>query len=196
MTDLVLQFLITGIVNGLIYGLAAVAYTTIYNVTGVINFAQGDLVVLPTLSGIALYQMGLGYAGSVSVAIVIGGLLGALLDWGVVARLRGSVLRTTIATIGVGVILEGVAILVFGTDAQTLNGPFDIDKLTLGGLSIPGASVAAFVVTLALVAVLALLFQGSYIGRAFRACSLNPFAARLSGSTSRPCGGWHSCSAV
>ena len=69
-----LQFLVSGLVIGTIYGLAAIAYTTIFNVTGVINFAQGDMVMLPALVGIAGFEAGAGYAGAVALALLVGGL--------------------------------------------------------------------------------------------------------------------------
>lgn len=177
-----LPLLVSGVVIGLIYGLAAIAYTTIYNVTGVINFAQGDFVTLPALSAIALYEAGFGYAASVLAALAVGGALGAAVEWGVVARLRGDLRRTTIATIGVGIVLQGMAVLLFGTEAQTLPGPLAERRFDLGwGVTVPGPSVVVLVVALALVALLGLLFQVSLVGRAFRACSANPQAARLSG---------------
>lgn len=175
-----LQFLVSGLVIGTIYGLAAIAYTTIFNVTGVINFAQGDMVMFPALVAIAGFDMGLGYAGAVGCALVAGGLLGAVVDVAVVARLRGSVLRTTIATIGLGIVLQGVAVLVFGTEAQTLPGPLADRQFRVFGASLPGSSLVVLATAAVLVGGLALLFQASFIGRAFRACAINPYAARLS----------------
>ena len=175
-----LQFLVSGLVIGTIYGLAAIAYTTIFNVTGVINFAQGDMVMLPALVGIAGFEAGAGYAGAVALALLVGGLLGALIDWAVVARLRGSALRTTIATIGLGIVLQGVAVLVFGTEAATLPGPLEGRQFHVLGAALPGSSLVVLATAAVLVGGLALLFQASTIGLAFRACALNPYAARLS----------------
>ena len=166
---------------GLIYGLAAIAYTTIFNVTGVINFAQGDMVSVPALTGIAVYDAGFGYGAAVVAAVAFGAVLGAAVEWVVVARLGGSVMRSTIATVGVGIVLQGAAVLVFGTEARTLPGPLADRFFSLAGVSVPGSSVTAFLVAALLVGALGLLFQASLVGRAFRACSLNPYAARLSG---------------
>lgn len=176
-----LQFLLSGLVVGLVYSLAAIAYTTIFNVTGVINFAQGDMTMMPAMVAVSAYDAGFGMAGAVAAALLTGAVLGVLVDRLVVAPLRGDVLRTTVATVGAGIVLEGVAVVVFGTEARTLPSPVGDWRIVLGGAALPGQAAVVVAAAAALVALLSLLFQGSYLGRAFRACAVNPYAARLSG---------------
>ena len=176
-----LQFLASGLLIGVIYSLAAIAYTTIFNVAGVINFAQGDMVTIPALVAITAVDHGIGYGPAVLVAVLCGGLLGLLIDKAVVAPLGGSVLRTTVATIGVGIVLQGAALLLFGTEARTLPSPLGEGSFHLLGVGLPHQALVVVATAAALVLVLGLLFQVSMLGRAFRACAQNPFAARLSG---------------
>ena len=176
-----LQFLASGLVIGIVYSLAAIAYTTIFNVAGVINFAQGDMATIPALVAIAAFEHGFGYVPSVLAAIGCGALLGLAIDRLVVAPLGGSALRTTIATIGVGIVLQGAAILLFGTEARTFPSPMGEGSFRLLGIGLPRQALVVVGTALVLVAGLAMLFQVSFLGRAFRACAVNPYAARLSG---------------
>jgi branched-chain amino acid transport system permease protein len=180
MTDLV-QFLLGGLVIGSIYAIAAIAYTGIYNITGVINFAQGDMAMISAMVAISLYGMGLPYPLAVALAILFGALLGAAIERLAIRPLRNHVLRAIIVTIGIGGALEGVAVVLWGTEARTLPSPVAARTLHAFDATLPSHSLAVLVVAGVLVGGLALLFQGTYIGRAFRACAVNPFAARLSG---------------
>lgn len=176
-----LQFLLSGLVVGLVYSLAAIAYTTIFNVTGVINFAQGDMAMVPAMVAISTYDAGFGLAAAAGAALATGALLGVLLDRLVVAPLQGHVLRTTVATIGTGIVLQGAAVVIFGTEARTLPSLLGDWRIVIGGAALPGQSAVVVAAAILLVGLLSLLFQGSYLGRAFRACAVNPYAARLSG---------------
>ena len=176
-----LQFLLSGLVIGLVYSLAAIAYTTIFNVSGVINFAQGDMAMMPAMVAISAYDAGFGMAASVLAAVGTGVLLGVLMDRLVVAPLWGAVLPTTVATIGSGIVLQGAAVVLFGTEARTLPGPLGEWRLVLGGSALPGQAVVIVGAAAVLVGALSLLFRCSFVGRAFRVCAVNPYAARLSG---------------
>ncbi|MEJ0018535.1 MAG: branched-chain amino acid ABC transporter permease [Acetobacteraceae bacterium] len=176
-----LQFLASGLVIGMIYGLAAIAYTTIFNVTGVINFAQGDMATIPALTAITLYDRGWGQGPALLGAMALGGAIAAGIERVVVAPLAGSVIRTTVATIGVGIVLQGTAVLVFGTEARTLPSPLGGGTVALLGIALPLQAGVIFGATVVLVFLLGALFQMTYLGRAFRACAMNPYAAGLSG---------------
>jgi branched-chain amino acid transport system permease protein len=180
MSDLA-QFLLGGLVIGSIYAIAAIAYTGIYNITGVINFAQGDMAMIATMVAISLYDAALPYPAAVALAVLFGGLLGAAIERFAVRPLGGHVLRAIIVTIGVGVGLEGITVVLWGTEARALPSPIAAGTIQVFGATLPSHSVLVLVVAGVLMGGLALLFQGTYIGRAFRACAINPFAARLSG---------------
>lgn len=180
MTELV-QFLVGGLVVGSIYGLAAIGYTGVYNVTGVINFAQGDMAMFGAMTAIAFFAVGLDQTSAIALAILAAGLLGAGIDRVAIQPLKGNVVRAVIVTIGIGVALQGVVVVIWGTEAKTLP-PFSSEApLRFLGATIPPHSLWVLATAALLMLVLALFFQLTYIGKAFRACAVNPFAARLAG---------------
>lgn len=180
MTEL-LQFLLSGLVLGSIYAIAAIAYTGIYNITGVINFAQGDMAMIAAMLAITLYDAAVPYPIAVALAIGFGGLLGAAVERIAIRPLGNHVVRAIIVTIGVGVALQGIAVVLWGTEARALPSPVPDHVISLFGATLPSHSIAVLGVVVLLVVGLGLLFQASYIGRAFRACAINPYAAQLSG---------------
>lgn len=180
MTD-ALQFLLSGIVVGSIYGLIGVGFTCIFNVTGIVNFAQGDFAMVGAMSAIALLAAGIPLPLAIVLAIVITAAVAALIERTAIRPVRSDVVRGIIVTIGIGVILHGVAALLFGTDAQPMPAfsgetPIRILDATIApqALWVIGTALAAMVV-------LELLFRKTFIGQMFRACAINPFAAGLVG---------------
>jgi branched-chain amino acid transport system permease protein len=180
MTDIV-QFLLGGLVIGSIYAIAAIAYTGIYNITGVINFAQGDMAMISAMVAIHLYDAAVPYPLAIALAVLFGGLLGVAIERLAIRPLRNHVLRAIIVTIGIGGALQGIAVVLWGTEARTLPSPIASQTIHVFGATLPSHSLLVLVVAGLLVGGLALLFQGTYVGRAFRACAVNPFAAQLSG---------------
>lgn len=177
----ILQFLLSGLVLGSIYAIAAIAYTGIYNITGVINFAQGDMAMIAAMVAISLYDAAVPYPLAVALAIGFGGLLGAAIERVVIRPLGNHVVRAIIVTIGVGVALQGTAVVLWGTEARALPSPVPPQVLSVLGATLPSHSIVVLIVAALLVVGLGLLFQATYIGRAFRACAVNPYAAQLSG---------------
>ncbi|GLH77060.1 MULTISPECIES: branched-chain amino acid ABC transporter permease [unclassified Bradyrhizobium] len=176
-----LQFLISGLVVGSIYGLIGVGFTCIYNVTGIVNFAQGDFAMVGAMSAIALNVAGAPLWLAILLAIVITCAVAVLIERIAIQPVRGDVMRGIIVTIGVGVVLQGIAAIIWGTDAQPMPA-FSGEKL----IHLLGATVmpqSLWVIGIGIVAMggLDLLFRRTYLGQMFRACAMNPFAARLVG---------------
>ncbi|TCU74809.1 amino acid/amide ABC transporter membrane protein 1 (HAAT family) [Bradyrhizobium sp. R2.2-H] len=176
-----LQFLMSGLVVGSIYGLIGVGFTCIYNVTGIVNFAQGDFAMVGAMSAIALNVAGVPLWLAILLAIVITCVVAVLIERTAIQPVRGDVMRGIIVTIGVGVVLQGLAAIVWGTDAQPMPA-FSGEKL----IHLLGATVmpqSLWVIGIGILAMggLDLLFRRTYLGQMFRACAMNPFAARLVG---------------
>ena len=176
-----LQFLISGLVVGSIYGLIGVGFTCIYNVTGIVNFAQGDFAMVGAMSAIAMQSAGAPIWLAVIFAILITCLVAALIERVAVRPVRGDVMRGIIVTIGIGVVLQGLAAIIWGTDAQPMPA-FSGEKLIhlFGATLMPQSLWVLGTATVAMVG-LDLLFRKTYLGQMFRACAMNPFAARLVG---------------
>lgn len=176
-----LQFLISGLVVGSIYGLIGVGFTCIYNVTGIVNFAQGDFAMVGAMSAIAIQNAGAPLWLAIILAILMTCAVAVLIERSAVQPVRGDVMRGIIVTIGVGVVLQGVAAIIWGTDAEPMPA-FSGEKLIhlFGATLMPQSLWVLGTAVVAMVA-LDLLFRKTYLGQMFRACAMNPSAARLVG---------------
>lgn len=177
-----LQFVLSGLSTGSIYVLIALGIVTIYSVTGIINLAQGEYAMLGAMLAITYTKwqlpLALAFGASVVTVIVIGM---------VVERLTVNPVRTAspvtliIITVGVSIILRGIALLVWGAT------PYSLQEFTSGGpLNIFGAVVSLqrlWVMGTAAVVLLGLFFllDRTMLGKALRACSINQGAASLMG---------------
>ena len=180
MTEL-LQIMIAGLVIGSIYGLVGIGYTVIYNVTGIVNFAQGDLAMFGAILASVLLDHGLALPLAALVSICLVALLGAAIERFAIRPAKGRVLYAIIITIGVGIVLQGIVVAVWGTDARSLPVFSGAAALEIGSVTIPSQSVWVLGCACVLMAALAYFFRSTYTGKALRACAINPAAARLVG---------------
>ena len=182
MVDQLLQLSLSGLATGSIYALIALGFVTIYNVTGIINFAQGEFAMLGAMVLIALGPLGLPLPLAIAAAVGLVTLVGAGMERLTIHPARqASTVTLIIITIGVDIALRGLGLLLWGTD------PYPIAPFTAG----PPVRVGAAVITrqglwilgttAALLVVLWLFFMYSYRGKVLRACAINPVSARLSG---------------
>ena len=184
--DLLAQTLWEGLVAGVLYALIALGFVLIFKASGVFNFAQGIMVVFAALTLIGFYELlrrlGVGPAGIAAyVALGLAVLVMLALAWGVERLvLRPLVNQPDIilfmATFGLTYFLIGFGELVFGGDpkimiANELNLPRGaLDLKILGGLvSLQKIDIAAALIASIMVAVLAVFFSKTRIGRALRA---------------------------
>jgi branched-chain amino acid transport system permease protein len=179
------QYLASGLVVGAIYGLIGIGFTAVYNVTGIVNFAQGDFASLGALAAISLLAFGLPLVAAIGAAVLIIGLLGVLIERVAIRPVGNDVLRGIIITIGVGVALQGMAVLIWGTDAYALRAFSGERPIDLGGVTVPPQALWVLGTAAALMALLYVFFMRTYLGRAFRACALNAYAASLMGIPTR-----------
>lgn len=178
-----LQLAIAGLTVGAIYALVGLGFNLIFNATDVINFAQGEFVMLGgILACVAIGQWHLPVWLAVLGTIATIGALGALIDFGAVSRVRrGSVMTIVMITLGVSVVIKTATLLWVGPN------PLYFDPFTAGPpLRIFGAVVqlqALWVIgTGAVVMVgLGIFFSRSSIGREMLACAIDREAAYLVG---------------
>jgi branched-chain amino acid transport system permease protein len=175
-----LQFLINGVTLGAVYALVGVGFVLIYQVTGVINFAQGEFVMLGALGSALLHEAGLPLLPAALVAVVGTAAVGAGVQRLALRPARGaSVERLIIITIGVSITIKGVVLLAVGTEPHFVE-PFSRGgPIRLGGAVILPQYLWVLAVTMLAVAALAWFFTRTLQGKAMRACAMNPDAARL-----------------
>jgi len=182
LADQLLQYLITGFSVGIVYGLVGLGITIVFNATGIINFAQGEFVMLGGMAAAALAANGAPLWLAVILAVAATTLVALAMERLTIYQLRGaSVITLIIATIGASLVLQGGAKLLWGPDAVTLP-PFSGDTpIRIGGGGI--APQRLWVMGLATLSVVAvqLFFRFTLTGKAIRACAINRRAARLSG---------------
>ncbi len=177
-----LQYLITGLTVGATYALAALGFSIVYNASHVINFAQGEFIMLGGMIAAALASAGVPLALAVIGAIAATALIGY-----VVARLAidpardADVTTLVIITIGVSMTLRGVVEATLGKGAHTL-APFSGDRpIQIAGATLLPQSVWVVATTLAVVAALAWFFERTRIGKGMLATAYNRLAAELVG---------------
>lgn len=177
------QYLITGLTVGSIYAMVAIGFNIIYNVTEVINLAQGEFVMLGGLVMVSLHvTVGLPILLAFPLTIIIVFIVGMLLDRLAISPIRQpSVLTLIIATIAASIIIKGIAMFTWGKD------PFDLPAFSgrtpinfLGAVIQPQYFwvIGFLIITVIL---LTLFFDKTIIGKAMKACADNPDAASLVG---------------
>lgn len=178
-----LQYLFAGVTIGAIYGLVAIGYNIIYNVTEIINFAQGEFVMLGGLLAVfyceALHlPLWVAFAG----AVLTVGLIGFCFDRFVIRQARNaSVLSLIIITIAFSIILKGGAMLVWGKDPYGLPPFTSGPPILIAGSALQRQSLWILGIGALIVAALSVFFHKSFYGKAMCACADNPDAARMVG---------------
>jgi branched-chain amino acid transport system permease protein len=177
-----LQYLISGLTSGAIYALIALGFGIIYNTTTIINFAQGEMVMLGALCAISIYQL----IPSLPVAFVGGVLIvsmvGLLFERLALRPVRDpSPITLIIITVGAAVFLQGLAMLIWGKEAYPLPSFSGNAPLHLGTATILPQNLWVLGLTAILVLALEAFFRLTLMGKAMRATSYNPRAARLVG---------------
>lgn len=177
-----LQLLIAGLVLGVIYALIAVGFITVYNVTGIINFAQGEFVMLGAMLAVTLHKYNLPLPLIILISVVAMALTGMLMQRLAIRPAKSASLVTfIIISIGISIALRGVALLIWGTNPYTLPAFSNQTGLECLGAHIQVQSLWILAITLLAFAGIFYFFEKTYPGKAVKACVINPNAAELMG---------------
>ena len=182
MADLV-QLLVSGIATGAIYALAALGFTLLWQAAGVINFAQGEFVMLPAfamLFGIAFgLPMWLAFlVACVLAAIVLGlGFKLVIVD----PLIRHGVIPLVIATLGVSIAVKSIVRAGYSAEAHPLASPFPSGQLSLAGVTVSYADIGTLVLAGVIVVALQAFLNKTVTGRAMQAVAQNTDSARVLG---------------
>ena len=185
--DIFLQFCVAGVTYGIIYGVVAIGFTIIYNTTGIINFAQGEFLMIGGMSAITLQRylpLPLAILGAVVVTMLVGAAIEVLfIRW----LHRPSVLRMIIITIGISIVIREIALHIWDEKSHALphfTGD-SVSALTVAGAKISPQVLWVIGVCGAMVLLLGVFFRATPLGRQMRACASNRDAARLCGINPR-----------
>jgi branched-chain amino acid transport system permease protein len=177
------QQVVAGLGSGSIYGSLALALVLIHRATGVINFAQGEMAMFTTYIAWTLIENhGWSYWPAFVATLGFAFVLGVGVQRVVIAPVsNSSVLTIVIMTIGLVLVFNGLASLIWSAEIRAFPSPFPNETWQIGGVSISQQDVGTFVIVLVLVGLLWAFFQFTKIGLALRASALNPEASRLVG---------------
>lgn len=178
-----LQYAFSGITVGSIYAIVAIGFNIVYSTTGIINFAQGEFLMLGGMVAVTLLQfLPLPVAVTAAVAVVI--LVGALLEVVFFRRLREpTVLQMIIITIGLSILIQEAALHLWDEKVRAL--PYftgsEVSSLRVFGAAISPQVLWVLGTVGAAVLGLNLYFRLTIAGKAMRACASNREAALLAG---------------
>jgi branched-chain amino acid transport system permease protein len=180
---LFVQYILSGITTGSIYAVVAIGFNIIYNTTGIINFAQGEFVMLGGMTAISLAPF-MPLPAAIILAVLITAVVGALLQILFIRWLKQpTVLQMIIITIGLSILLREAALHIWDEQVRSL--PY-FSGNEISSVRILGAYVSPqvfWVLGLCAAVVLCLnaFFRFSRTGKAMRACAASPVAASLCG---------------
>jgi branched-chain amino acid transport system permease protein len=185
--ELFFQYLIAGITYGTIYAIVAIGFNIIYNTTGIINFAQGEFVMLGGMIAVSINKF-MPLPSAILAAVLLTMLVGALIEIIFIRWLvKPSVLRMIIITIGLSIIIREVALQIWGESVRAL--PYftgtAVSSMAIGGVFISPQVLWVIGISSVMVVALNLFFSFTLLGRQMRACSANRDAARLCGISAR-----------
>ncbi len=190
--DILAQQIFNGVILGSVYALVALGYTMVYGILGLINFAHGDITMIGAMVAIAvlnaLFTTTFGlhplmFSGIALVAaICVCMLLGVGIERLAYRPLRKSPkLAVLITAIGVSMVLQNAAVLIWGRGYQRFPSLFSDNYFSFAGASLTGTKVAVVLVTAVVLLALWLLIKHSRLGRSMRATTQDPQMAQLMG---------------
>jgi branched-chain amino acid transport system permease protein len=170
-----------GLFLGAIYALVALGFVTIFRATGVINFAQGSLLLLGAYVIGRLHES-IGFWPAVLAGIAAAALAAVLVDLVLIRRVRAADLGTlAILTLGVDILLLTELTRRIGTDVVSIGAPWGADVVELAGIRVPASRVIAGAVALVLVAALGAAVKLTDWGIAMRSAAEDGETASLMG---------------
>lgn len=190
-----IQAIVNGVSSGSVYALLALSIALIFKTMGAVNFAAGSM---GAVSAFLLYlfgtTLGFGWVIGVLLGLVGAGVLGALVERGIVRPIGGggeSVLfRLVLATMGLDIVLNSGTQQVFGADARNVGLPLPDAAIALGAVNIDSGRLLILLVAVLGTAALALVLRNTNLGVGLRAYAQDPLAAVLMGIPTRTVSRW------
>lgn len=180
--DIILaQTVVNGLMVGMIYVLMAIGFTMVFGIMRIVNFAHGEFYMVGAFLFAILYgSNNMPFAISVLLAVGATALLGLLMERIVFRRFRGNELNGMIASVGVALILQNSALLMWGSSARTVP-PVVSGVLSVGGIVFPWSRLVVIIGAIVAVVSLNLLIGHTRIGRAMRAVAQDAEIAQVQG---------------
>jgi branched-chain amino acid transport system permease protein len=176
------QQIAAGIREGAIYAGLALAIVIIYRSSRVINFAQGEMATFTTFIAWSLMNHGLSFWAAFPIVLGIAFAGGVAIERVLIRPVENApVLTIVIITLGLALFLNGLTSIIWGGATREFHGPFSTRTIDVGGVPISVQDIGIVVVSIVLVALLALFFRYTKLGLALRAAAVNRESSRLVG---------------
>lgn len=173
-----LEVLVGGLLSGVMYSLVAIGFVLIYKTSGVLNFAQGAMLLFAALTFVSLVERGIPFWLAAAITLVAMALLGIGIERAVLRPLVNQPPITLfMATLGLSYVIEGAAQLMWGTQVHGLDIGIDDMPIDFHGVFISQFDLVAAGIAAAMVTALTLFFRYTRTGLAFRAVADDQFAA-------------------
>jgi branched-chain amino acid transport system permease protein len=181
--ELLLQQLVNGLVIGVIYSLVAIGLTVIYGIFDIINMAQGTFFMIGAFTAYFLtHNLGISYFLSIPLAMVATGGIGILVERSSVRPLRGQEsIVFLLSTMGIMVMLENLALVVWGATPRQLSSPFSDQPIVILGVFLTQQKIFLFFGAVVMVLLVKRFIKASRVGRAMRAVATDQNTAALMG---------------
>ena len=177
-----LQFLFSGLTVGAAYALAALGFTLIYNASNVINFAQGEFIMLGGMLAFFFMQSGVPLPLAIALAIAVPAVVGVLLEKLAIEPARDAeVVTLIIITIGASLLIRGLIQILMGKGTHSYSAFSGNEPIHIGGATLLPQSLWVLGITALVVIALWYFFSRTLAGKAILATSCNPLAAKLVG---------------
>lgn len=181
--EFLLLLVSTGLVAGATYGLIAIGFALIYKSTGVVNFAQGELVMLTAYIGFSLANsFGLGFVPLLLITIPVSMAVGFVLERLFIRPMLGEpIFAIVMVTVGLAVILRGLTIIVWGSQPANFDAGLPVTVIRLGSVPFYPAQLVLIAALAVVVTAVWLFMRFTRYGMAMRAVAINETAALLAG---------------
>ena len=181
-----ISYLFNGLSLGSVYAIIALGYTMVYGIAKMLNFAHGDVIMIGAyISLLSMTNAGIPAFPALIISIVACTVLGIVIERIAYKPLRNasSSLAVLITAIGVSYLLQNIALLLFGANAQTFPSVIKWEGLSLAGgkLNLSGETIITILVCIVIMVLLMLFVQKTKPGQAMRAVSEDRGAALLMG---------------
>ena len=176
------EVLVAGLAVGVMYSLVAIGFVLIYKTSGVLNFAQGAMLLFAALTFVSLHEKGVSFALALLITLVMMVALGIAIERFVLRPMAGQPPITLfMVTLGLSYIIEGGAELMWGTQVHGLDLGIEDTPMQIAGVLVSRFDLFCAAVATVMVALLTVLFRYTRTGLAFRAAAEDPYAALNTG---------------
>lgn len=178
-----LNLVTSGLVIGALYGLVAMGFAIVYRATGMVNFAQGEVMMLIAYISFSLATIpGIGFGPLLAAVLAVSVLLGLAIERVFIRPMLGEPMFSRVmVTIGLAVVIRSTVILIWGVEPTAFPRPFGNLVIRFAGLALYPGQIFVLVSLAVLCGLMWLFFSRSRIGIAMRATSNNETTALLMG---------------